>query len=150
MSIKSIARNYYAQQYASDRRPLPQQVGISTKCWDELDIAITGCEGQFRDCKTGFHGGESGAYANELEQLRELVSKLRAIKAVTGMRFDCYPENGGSALLKLTFAGGKEVKIFSQFYDSFTPGLCNGSVGGYVNQNIAKTEQIVNTLLKVL
>lgn len=153
MSINSILREIAEMNYRDDRRPAPRKVSVLTTDWAKVEEALQHCEEQFLQCKQRFSNGEGGAYADELKRIRtDILPQLRRhfSSSTVSASFDCEPTDWGSAKLSLDLGAGKVIEIFSQFYDSFTPGMCHGSARGYVAQNATKTDKIVSTLLKVL
>lgn len=151
MSISRLLAEIRADEYRSDRRPEPTEVEVISSEWGAITTAIENCEQQFigGKVKQWFSRGENHAYAEELETLRtkiipDLIQKID-VREVS-IRFACAPRSGGGASLDVTVVGVVELKVFSQFYDSFTPGMCEGSAYGYVAQNLREVRARVNGL----
>lgn len=105
-------------------------IEVTSTDWEEVSRAIREAEDLLRCRGCQFENGENVAYADALLALRryylkDIEKKLKGVAA--SVFFRCSPNPYSSAELVVT-VGRRKLKIFDQFYDTFSnwrrPSLC--------------------------
>lgn len=147
MSIHKILADCAAIRYKHDGRATPTPVKIKTSDVREVLAAIQECADILMGSshKFMFRNGEGPDYgrgllrlAKEVERLKKEIGKRECV-----MIFECTPDLYGGATLEVVVNKVK-VEVFRQYYDSFTPGLCNGTVSGAVGQCLYDTKMKID------